>query len=346
MAKPPSRKKRILFLLKENMDSGGNITGIAKSGLLNSVRLLARALEFFKIIKEYAIKVCVDANQIDREVTMFRPDVCFIEAIWVTEEKLREIQRLHPKVIFVIRVHSNIPFLAMEGVAFDRLFGYYHIPNVLVSFNNYNTDVYCKTIFNSYYLPNVYFSEDRTPFEKEVFAKQWVDIGCFGSIRPFKNQLLQAVAAVNWGSANNVTIHFHINSARVEQAGDNPLKNLRSLFEHSTHKLIEHPWMSHRDFLKIVSNLDIGLQASLTESFNIVSADFVSENVPIIVSHDISWMPKSLQIEATDAKALEEKIDKVLGNKNRFIREQKRALGEYNAESLKVWKKFLDSNER
>lgn len=341
MAKPPSRKKRILFLLKEH--SYGNF-GIAKSGLLNSVRLLAAALDFFKIIKEYAIKVCVDANQIDKEVATFKPDVCFIEAIWVTEEKLREIQRLHPKVVFVIRVHSNIPFLAMEGVAFERLFSYYHIPNVLISFNNNATDTYLKTLFNSYYLPNVYFSEDRTPFTKDEFAKQWIAIGCFGSIRPFKNQLLQAVAAVNWGSQNNVTIHFHINSARVEQAGDNPLKNLRSLFENTNHKLIEHSWMSHRDFLKVVSTLDIGLQVSLTESFNIVSADFVSENVPIIVSHDISWMPKSLQVEATDAKAIEEKIDKVLQNKQRFIREQKKALYNYNEESLKVWKKFLDSN--
>lgn len=344
MGKPPSRKKRILFLLKENMGSGGNNTDIAKSGLLNSVKLLAAALEFFKIIKEYAIRICVDANQIDREVTMFRPDVCFIEAIWVTPEKMAEIQRLHPKVIFVVRVHSNIPFLAMEGVAFDWMFKYYHIPNVLIGFNNHDTDIYLKVLFNSHYLPNVYFMGDRTPFVKEEFAKQWVDIGCFGSIRPFKNQVLQAVAAINWGLNNNMTIHFHINSSRVEQSGDNPLKNLRSLFENSIHKLIEHPWMSHHDFLKVVSNLDVGLQASLTESFNIVSADFVSESVPIIVSHDISWMPSSLKIEATDAKAIEEKIDKVLKNRTRFVRDQRKALLEYNEDSLKVWKKFLDSN--
>src|SRR5262245_7332814 len=108
MARPTKRLKKILFLLKEH--SYGNF-GIAKSGLLNSVRLLEKALLHFGIVKESKTVVCVDANQIDRELFLYRPDVCFIEAIWVTEQKLAEIQRLHPKVEFVIRVHSNIPFL-------------------------------------------------------------------------------------------------------------------------------------------------------------------------------------------------------------------------------------------
>lgn len=340
MPRPTKNNKRILFLLKEH--SYGNF-GIAKSGLLNSVTLLCRALVAFKIIKEAAIEICVDANQIDKEVSLFKPDVCFIEAIWVTDEKMREIQRLHPKVVFVVRVHSNLPFLAMEGVALERLFAYYHIPNVMVSFNNKNTDDYMKVLLNSHYLPNVYYAADRTPCEKPQIAKQWIDIGCFGSIRPFKNQLLQAVAAVNWGYNNNQTVHFHINSARVEQSGENVLKNIRALFENSIHKLIEHKWMSHHDFLHVVAQMDLGLQCSLSESFNIVSADHVSESVPIIVSPDISWMPQQNMVDPNNAKEIEEKISSVLRHTTRYVRKAHSALADYNGESLKVWGKFLNS---
>ncbi len=337
MTRPNKKLKRVLFLLKEHTSSGNG--PIAKSGLLNSVTLLIAALKHFNVVKDAESRICIDANEIDKYVTEFKPDVCCIEAIWVTGKKLAEIQRLHKKVIFVIRVHSNIPFLAMEGSAIERLFEYFHIPNVIISFNNEHTDRHFKTLMNSHYLPNVYWAPDRNSCD--IVERTWVNIGCFGSIRPLKNQLLQAVAAINWAYDTNHTIHFHINSSRVEQAGENCLKNIRALFENSIHKLIEHPWMSHYDFLKIVSMMDLGLQVSLTESFNIVTADFVSSEVPIIVSPDISWMPSILQVEPTDAVALEQKIERVLQHPRRFVRNATTALESHNEEGIKEWGKFL-----
>ena len=326
-------KKRVLFLLKEN--SYGNF-GIAKSGLLNSVRLLVKALEQF--VEEFKISVCVDANNIDREVWLFKPDICFIEAIWVTGKKLAEIKRLHPKVIFIIRIHSNIPFLAMEGSAIERLKEYNELQGVFISFNNKFTNDYFGWLFIPIYLPNLYIDSNIMTCIEE---KKHVNIGCFGSIRPFKNQLLQAVAAINYGYNNDQIVHFHINYSRVEQQGDSVLKNIRSLFNGTVHKLIEHRWMSHDDFLAVVSKMDLGLQVSVTESFNIVTADFISTHIPIIVSKDIYWMPPMLKVESNDAKELELKIKDVLENKHKFIRKQSSALQRYNNEALEVWRNFL-----
>jgi hypothetical protein len=36
--------------------------------------------------------------------------------------------------------------------------------------------------------------------------------------------------------------------------------------------------------------MDLGLQVSLNETFNIVAADFVSNNIPIIGSNEINWL--------------------------------------------------------
>ena len=36
--------------------------------------------------------------------------------------------------------------------------------------------------------------------------------------------------------------------------------------------------------------MDLGLQVSFNETFNIVAADFVSEDVPLIGSNEINWL--------------------------------------------------------
>jgi len=45
--------------------------------------------------------------------------------------------------------------------------------------------------------------------------------------------------------------------------------------------------MDHSDFISIVKSMDIGMQVSLSESFNIVAADFVSNGIPLVGSPDI-----------------------------------------------------------
>jgi hypothetical protein len=111
-----------------------------------------------------------------------------------------------------------------------------------------------------------------------------------------KNHLIQAVAAIEFGNIVGKEILFHINADRVEQKGESVLKNLRALFENSTHQLIEHSWMNHEEFIQLVRNMDLGTQISLSESYNIVTADFVSNNIPVIVSKDIEWMPEFTKV--------------------------------------------------
>ncbi len=72
--------------------------------------------------------------------------------------------------------------------------------------------------------------------------------------------------------------------------GEQVLNNLRSLFPLRGHELIETPWLDHCNFVELVKLIDLGMQVSMSETFNIVAADFVTNNVPIVVSPEIDWM--------------------------------------------------------
>jgi len=349
------KKTKILILLKKHNESAGAFT--SKAGLSNSASFLKRILEKnINVICE--LKLCIDANCINKEIHDFRPDICILEAIWVPPYKLKELTTLWPKVSFVVRVHSKIPFLANEGIAIDWIKEYSQIENVIVSFNNEDTNKDFNSIgINSVYLPNLYplirhFSYTEYLFKSlkeklfNLFGygknKTIINIGCFGAIRPLKNQMTQAIAAIAYADKNDKILHFHINGTRIEQRGETVIKNIRELFKNTRHKLIEHKWMEHHDFLKVIKTMDVGLQVSYTESFNIVTADFVHSEKPIIVGYDTDWMYNGSKVDANDIPMMISKIEEVTKNQSKFIMKNYFSFEKYYFESLRVWRKFLD----
>lgn len=331
--------KEILFLLKRNYSYGNSNT--SKSGLLNSARITAEQL-----IKHFDVKarieICVDGNEVDKYLAYWKPDICVLEALWVTPAKLAEVQKLHKKVNFVVRIHSEIPFLANEGIAIDWIKQYYLIPNVIVSFNAFGTFNDFENTFGGVnaYLPNIYH-DVKTHVNEVEYDPGDLHIGCFGAIRPLKNQLIQAFAAIQYGYHNNYSINFHINATRQEQGGDSVLKNLRSLFKNSAHHLVEHPWLERESFLNLIKQMHLGLQVSFSESFNIVSADFTKQGVPIIVSPAVGWMPSLAKAEVDNTKSIVRKIDTAMNFRRRLVLSSQRALNKYNRNALKAWKEFL-----
>jgi len=130
--------------------------------------------------------------------------------------------------------------------------------------------------------------------------KQHIDIAVFGAVRPLKNHLTQAIAAIRFAEEKGKHMRFHINVTRIENNGDPVLKNLRQLFENSDHELVEHKWLDHDQFLDLISTMDMCLQVSFSETFNIVTADAVSMNVPVVVSPEITWISRLFKAKPTD----------------------------------------------
>jgi hypothetical protein len=285
----------------------------------------------------------IDANDINREVTKHKPTHCILEALWVTPTKLAELQRLHPRVHFVVRLHSKVPFLAMEGIALQWLREY----NTTVATNSLATAMELRPFLNCTpaVLQNIY-QPACEPTQKPLSRGKNLWVGCLGAIRPLKNQLMQAVAAIHYAEATGRNLVFHMN-ARVEQGGEPVQKNIRALFANSRHRLVEHTWLpNHADVLHVVKSFDISLQVSFTETFNIVSADAVWMGVPIVVSDEVSWAPQQTYGKPTDLHTITAAMRRVERAGLDGTQRNRRYLLAHNERALKGWKNFLQPLRR
>jgi hypothetical protein len=152
-----------------------------------------------------------------------------------------------------------------------------------------------------------------------------------------KNNFQQALAAIEFAESIGKRLRFHINSSRVEQKGDNVLKNLKALFENSPHDLVEHMWYKHDAFLREASKMDIGMQVSFSESFNIVTADFVTAQVPIVASDDIAWMPPLLKVSPTSHEGMVRRLKMAYRLRKLSIWLQNKFLDFYNIKARLIW---------
>jgi hypothetical protein len=341
-------KPRVLFICKQRPARYG-----ASYGLLNSCRFLCNALHSMDI--EAKLVEVIDNNYIDREVHKYKPTHVFIEALWVVPEKFDVLIPLHPDVHWNVRLHSNTPFLANEGMAMEWIVKYddlqrkyfqFHItPNATQMANDLKKSLNIDTL----YAPNVYQPDVATPplsppppADKNTKV---MDIGCFGAVRPMKNQLIQAMAAMAFADEIRKPLRFHVNHSRLEQNGENAYKNMVALFKGTQHTLVSHEWMSHEDFIALIKRMDLGLQVSFSETFNIVAADFVHNGVPIVGSDEIEWMSPLYKANPTDLNNIVSHLWSAwLGRVINLHKVNNWGLEEYNKGARKVWKKMLKIN--
>ena len=295
----------ILFILKKRMTSHKDIETIS-SGLLNSATFVNKMLQK-NGYNSHLIEVR-DNNEIDREVKKYKADIVIIEALWVVPSKFEVLTKLHPNVKWIIRLHSEIPFIANEGIAMEWVYEYQKFKNVFVSVNSkttykdFNNILPKKTIYLPNYYPVNLFDKKN---ENQSKDKNVLNIGCFGAIRPLKNQVIQAIAAIKLAEFLGKKLKFHINSGRIEQKGDSIYKNLKELFEgNKRHKLVLNQWAPRKEFLKLCGKMDIGMQVSFSETFNIVSADVISQSVPIVTSKEIPWISRFFSAKTTSVNSI------------------------------------------
>lgn len=342
------RPKRILFICKKNQTYGFTTYTRRSSGLYNSTRFIVESLEKRGICAK--IVEVVDNNCIDREVSEFRPDMVIIEALWVVPPKFLELKRLHPKVKWFIHLHSHIPFLALEGIAmewckeYERM-GLGIIANSIPAYDALKVLIGKKHL---YYLPNVYLitpARLERRFPRGFPDKTHIDVGCFGAVRPLKNQLLQAMAALQFAKEIDKPLRFHINASRMETGGEPVMKGLLALFSfYPNAALIQHAWHEPEDFIRqLHMKIDIGLQVSLTETFNVVTADYVTAGVPAVVSKEVAWMPWFAKAQDDDINSIVRRMHwayklRCLTSFNRRNLERNSARAQY------LWYLFVEQN--
>lgn len=333
-------KCRVLFLCKNGQEYGEYKYQRKFSGLYNSTKFVAKALGHHPDIQA-DVRIVIDANGIDREVADYKPSICVLEALWVTPAKFDELKPLHPKVKFFVRLHSDIPFLSHEGIAIEWIKKYI-TRGVGIIANSKETKKALEYVIseckNVTFLPNPYEKVDggrkknRTPY---------LDIGCFGAIRPLKNQLIQAVAAFKVANELKLPLQFHINSTRVEGNGGPILKNIRALFaNHPKNRLVEHGWMDHEQFKKILKGMDLVSQVSYSETFCMVAADAVSVGVPVVGSDEVEWLSSKSKANPNDVDDIAEKMKRALRNDS-IVWFNQVWLNRHTESATKMWVKFI-----
>lgn len=351
---------RIQFILKARDNpyssdysySGGYLS----SGLMNSANFVADMLHD-TLGHDTDIIHAVDNNDIDALVTAFRPDIVVIEAYWVVPEKFGTLAALHPNITWVVRNHSATPFAATEGILANWSLRYMDYPNVVLACNDTRTDREFSNLIRAYKptwtdsqiasrvvcLPNYYplSHMQREPVQDANF----VNIACFGAVRPLKNHLIQAVAAIEYAESVGKTLQFHINGTRAEGNGEPILANLRSLFGLLPHLLVEHPWLPHEQFVSLVRQMDIGLQVSYSETFNIVTADMVMAGVPVVTSSEVRWVHPVFHADPNDSATIVDAIRRALWIESNlgWWTPNVDSIGSYDAQSVAIWQGFITS---
>lgn len=318
------------------------------SGLLNSANQVHEMLLDHGV--ESKLVQVIDNNCIDKEVHQYKPTHVIIEALWCVPEKFEILQKLHPKVKWILRLHSETPFIANEGIAMEWILKYLKHKNMSVAANSARMLNDLKAIVEPkhhgklMYLPNYYDPEKNKIHGCDHHHNNHdvIDIMCAGAIRPLKNQLLQAMASIQFARECGKKLRFHINGSRIENKGDTVIKNIRELFkgiDSTKYELVEHGWKTPYEFRKLLKSMDLAMQVSLTETFNITTADAVAQGVPIVVSEEVPFASCLFTVDdPLDINDIVQQMHKsyILG-KLGLTYLNKLGLNKYNKHTLKAW---------
>ena len=91
--------------------------------------------------------------------------------------------------------------------------------------------------------------------------------------------------------------------------------------------------------------MDIGLQVSFSETFNIVAADFVSNHIPVVVSKEINWASPSYYADPTNFDDIVSRMTVAKFESRVFFFDSLNLHGlkRYNEKSVHYWTYFLKS---
>lgn len=331
---------RVLFILKKNETYGFKSYTRRSSGLFHSTSHIVESLKA-NGVHAHLVEVN-DNNDIDREVTAFKPDKVVIEALWVVLEKFPILFALHPHVNWYVHLHSHMPFLALEGIAMDWIIRYADLGIGIIA-NSVESYDALRAILHKYditYLPNVYIPDLRPAIRSDLECGP-INVGCFGAIRPLKNQLLQALSAIEFAKIYKRKLRFHINASRIETGGDPVLKNLVHLFKDTEHtELVQCHWMEPEEFRSYLRHeIDIGLQVSLTETFNVVCADYVSAGLPVVGSKEIKWLSCFSKAKDDSLPSIVSKMNRAMHNPWLISWNQRRLL-KHSKQAQYLWDHF------
>lgn len=273
-----------------------------------------------------------------------------IEAPWISAAETAKLLFEFPHVHFVVRAHSQIGFLQVEPGAIkilrDLLDMQEGVLNLTVSANSKKLCTFLEKTYTSscLYLPNLYFLERaHRHCDIDHGTRQKLRIGSFGALRLMKNHTTAAAAALMIAERRRCDLEFWV-SVNREEHGKGVLQSLRNMFSGLPWaKLVEHPWQEWAKFRKTVGHMDLCMQISFSETFNIVSSDAAAEQVPVVTSSAIEWVPSHWHADADSVEDVA-RVGMGLLSDPGSGRDGLEALQAYVVDATRTWVTYLNTS--
>lgn len=271
---------------------------------------------------------------------------CIIEAPWLSTANLSALCDRFLDTYFVVRAHSQVAFLQVEAGAVQLLREQLILQesklNLKVAANSRRLTHYLRTAYQAFclYLPNLYDIERPTMNPGQAHDHRLLRIGAFGAIRLLKNHISAAAAALLIAKMRSTDLEFYMNVNRQEH-GVGVMQAIRNLYANVPYaKLIEVPWQDWATFRRTVANMDLTMQPSMSETFNLVTADAVTEGVPSVVSSCIEWVPLYWHCDVDDVDNIARVGSQLLSDSNAAA-DGLLALKQYEQQAIQTWLGWL-----
>lgn len=338
---------RVVFIFK----NFGLIKGISHIGLGVASANTSETLKQHGIQTEVwsilTTEDLVEKIDEDHKKNHKKPTHIIISAPWVPTSLLAELTCKYPHIQFTVVSHSNVGFLAADrnGIKLlrEEIILQQHVHNFQVAGNSKRFADWATVGWDEevVFLPNLYNIAHMKLKRKQWNKKDTLRIGCFGAVRPLKNQITAAAAALAIARKLDVQTELWFNSGRNEGGSFSSMHTIEQLVGKVDGFKIRHmPWAPWDKFREFVGTMHLNLQPSYTESFNMVVADSVYESVPAVVSEAICWTPNGWVANSDDAMAIAKTGIELLQNPCAGGEGQE-ALREFVYDGIKAWKKYL-----
>jgi hypothetical protein len=332
-----------LILAYKNFAAVRNISHIGLGvAAINTAKVLRRAgipTDVWPIVSGGDLRVKLLAAPLVRQV--------IISAPWIPTVELQLLSNEFPGVEFTVNSHSNVGFLQADRNAVQLIREALDLEmgssNVRFAGNSRRFCEWIKCAFGApcAYLPNLYYLDRLPNWRLSPFAGAPLRIGCFGATRPLKNLMSAAGAALEIARNLRVPLEFYISAGRTEGGGDLVLSTVQEMLGGLPGvEIVLNGWQPWPAFRKTVALMDLLLQPSYSESFNIVTADGVAEGVASVVSDAIVWAPDDWKAETDDVLAIARTGRRLLLDQ-RAAQDGYRALEAFVADGVKAYGSFL-----
>ncbi len=269
-----------------------------------------------------------------------------IAAPWIDTADIQKLVYAYRDITFVVICHSDVGFLQADPGAIQRLKEQAGLINSTHNFylagNNERFVEWARAAITPRFLllPNLYDVETFHSPYRRPHSHHMIRVGCYGAVRPLKNHITAAAAALQIAQTLKIHVEFHLSSGREEGATSSLMAPIREMLSGNRTTLVLDNWRPWPQFRHLVAQMDLLIQPSYTESFNIVTADGIAEGVPSVVSESIDWVPPGWIARADDAASLAKTGIALLTDPHAGVDGQT-SLTKFVKDGIVAWKEFL-----